>query len=172
MEDESGASGDAVVDDLTSILTRLAAVVADAVRGDQSEHRDHVDDATRIDRIAALEQLKGAAAAAQAAETVRFARSQVADQLAADVDPRSIGRGIAEQLGMATKVGPWHGARRLGLARALWFDLPATFDLLVRGEISEYVASLVATQTSHLAPETRREVDQRDRGRRPGIDGP
>jgi hypothetical protein len=41
----------------------------------------------------------------------------------------------------------------------LWFDLPATYRLLVAGEISEYVASLVVTETRHLDAETRREVD-------------
>ena len=71
-----------------------------------------------------------------------------------------MGRGIAEQIGLATKTGPWHGSRRLSLARDLWFDLPATYALLARGEISEYVAQLVATETSHLDPERRRHVDQ------------
>ena len=56
---------------------------------------------------------------------------------------------------------PWHGARKLTLARDLTFELPATFDLLARGGISEYVAQLVATETSYLDPETRRWVDQR-----------
>jgi len=70
-----------------------------------------------------------------------------------------VGRGIADQVGLATKTGPWHGSRRLSLARDLWFDLPATHALLARGEISEYVAQLVATETSHLDPELRRHVD-------------
>ena len=73
---------------------------------------------------------------------------------------RRLGQGIAEQIALATKTGPWHGARKLTLARDLTFELPATFDLLSRGEISEYVAQLVATETSHLDADTRRRVDQ------------
>jgi hypothetical protein len=38
-------------------------------------------------------------AAVQAAESVRFAQSQVEEQMAANVHPKAIGRGIAEQIG-------------------------------------------------------------------------
>ena len=58
-------------------------------------------------------------------------------QLAADVHPDKIGRGIADQLGLACRVSGFEAARRLGVARALWFDLPETYRLLVIGEISE-----------------------------------
>jgi hypothetical protein len=58
-------------------------------------------DASRIDRIARLEKLRAATAALQVAESVRFAQSQVAEQMAANVDPEAIGRGIAEQIGLA-----------------------------------------------------------------------
>ena len=118
-----------------------------------------VSDADRIDRIARLERLKAAASALQAAESVRFAQSQVEQQIASGVDPRVIGRGIADQLGLACKVSPVEGSRRLGIARALWFDLPQTFQLLAGGEISEFVASLVVSETRHLDSPTRREVD-------------
>jgi len=107
-----------------------------------------------------LEKVKAAVAAAQAAEVVRFARSQVASQRDARVDYRRLGQGIAEQVGLATRTGPWHGARKLTLARDLIGELPQTFDLLAQGDISEYVAQLVATETSHLDAETRRLVDQ------------
>ncbi len=58
-------------------------------------------------------------------------QSQVRAQLAADVHPDRIGRGIADQLGLACKVSGFAAARRLGIARALWFDLPDTYRLLV-----------------------------------------
>ena len=41
----------------------------------------------------------------------------------------------------------------------MWFDLPETSRLLVGGQISEYVASLVVSETRHLDARTRREVD-------------
>ena len=45
------------------------------------------------------------------------------------------------------------------MARALWFELPEIYRLLVAGEISEYVASLVVAETRHLDATTRGEVD-------------
>ena len=75
------------------------------------------------------------------------------------MDYRRLGRGIGDQVGLATRTGGWHGARRLTLARDLTHELPATFALLARGDISEYVAQQVATETSHLDGDTRRRVD-------------
>ena len=118
-----------------------------------------VDGATRVERIAALERIKAAAAAAQAAEIVSFARAQVAEQQRAGVDYRRLGKGIGDQVGMATKTGPWQGARRLTMARDLWHELPGCFGLLAAGEISEQVAALLVGETSHLDPEARRGVD-------------
>jgi hypothetical protein len=120
-----------------------------------------VSDGVRVDRIARLEQLKAAVAALQAAESVRFAQSQVEAQLAVGVHPDRIGRGIADQLGLACHVSGFAAARRLGVARALWFDLPATFRLLTCGQISDYVASLAVTETRHLDARTRRAVDSK-----------
>jgi hypothetical protein len=138
------------------VLAGLAAgVVACASPGDAGE----VPDAVRIERVARLERIKSAAAALQTAESVRFAQSQAAVQLAADVHPNKIGRGIADQLGLACHVSGFEAARRLGVARGLWFELPETYRLLVAGEISEYVASLVVAETRHLDATTRGEVD-------------
>lgn len=50
-------------------------------------------------------------------------------------------------------------ARRLNLARALWFELPDTYAQLVSGELSERVAETVASETRHLDPESRRRVN-------------
>jgi Domain of unknown function (DUF222) len=76
------------------------------------------------------------------------------------VDYRRLGHGVAEQVALATKTSGWHGARKLTLARDLLHELPVTFDLLARGDISEHVAQLVATETSHLDPDLRRTVDR------------
>jgi hypothetical protein len=45
----------------------------------------------------------------QASESVKFAQSQVAQQLAADVHPDAIGRGIAEQITLACPISPVMG---------------------------------------------------------------
>ncbi|HET9779998.1 MAG TPA: DUF222 domain-containing protein, partial [Propionibacteriaceae bacterium] len=148
--------GDRLVGRFDDVLACLAAGVAEcALPGDAGG----VSDAARIDRIALLERIKSAAAALQVAESVRFAQSQAEQQLAAGVHPDRIGRGIADQLGLACHVSGFEAARRLGVARGLWFDLPATYRLLVAGEISEYVGSLVVAETRHLDAETRRGVD-------------
>jgi hypothetical protein len=75
-------AADAVTVRLDEILEELAAIVADP---------STVSDAARIDRIARLEKLRAATAALQVAESVRFAQSQVAEQMAADVHPEQIG---------------------------------------------------------------------------------
>jgi hypothetical protein len=75
-------SADPVTVRLDEILDELVAVVADSTL---------VPDAARIDRIARLERLRAATAALQTAESVRFAQSQVAEQLAADVHPNPSG---------------------------------------------------------------------------------
>lgn len=151
----------AVADPLTGwlddVLSGLAVGVADCASAEPGE----VADAARIDRIARLEKVKAAAAALQAAESVRFAQSQAETQLAADVHPDKIGRGVADQLGLACRISGFAAARRLGMARALWFDLPQTYQLLTTGEISDYVGSLVVTETRHLDAATRRDVDAR-----------
>ena len=70
-------------------------------------------DAVRIDRIARLEKLRAATAALQAAESVRFAQSQVAEQLAADVHPESgptsysNGRGECERGNLVREMRGW-----------------------------------------------------------------
>ena len=84
-------STDGLVVRLDAMLADLAAAVTDTTQA---------SDADRLDRIARLEKLRAATAAVQAAESVRFAQSQVAEQLAAEVHPDKIGRGNAEQIGL------------------------------------------------------------------------
>jgi hypothetical protein len=64
---------------------------------------------------------------------VHFAKSQAAEQLAADGHPDKIGRGIAEQIGLACRISPTIAARRLNTARALWHELPDTYRQLIAG---------------------------------------
>jgi len=108
-----------------------------------------------------FEQLRGAVAAAQQAEMVAFARSQVEAHIADDtLDPRAVGRGIGDQIGLACRVSPFHGSRRLGIARALVVDLPAVHTLLAMGRISEALADVVVCETRHLNGEQRRLLDK------------
>ena len=132
---------------LDGLLAELAAVVAD---------RRPVADADRIDRLDRLERVRAAVAAAQTAEMVRFAQSQIAQQLAAGVHPKRIGRGIADQIALACRVSPLEGSRRLGVARALWFELPETYGQFTRGGLHERVAEPVVAETGISTPRSGR----------------
>ena len=145
------AAADPFAARLDVILEEFAAVVADD---------GPIGDAQRIDRLARLERLRAATAAVQAAESVRFAQSQAAEQMAAGVHPEAIGRGIADQIGLACHISPAAAARRLTTARAWWFELPETYRQLVSGELSERIADQVVSETRHLQGKTRRAVDQ------------
>ena len=141
---------DRLVARLDELLDELAGEVADCTP---------VSDAVRIDRIARLEKLRAVTAALQLAETVRFGQSQTAAQLARKVHPREIGAGIADQIGLACGLSAFQGGRRLGAARALWFDLPQTFAALTAGDLSERVAEAVVHETRHLEHDLRQQVD-------------
>ncbi len=140
------SSSSAVVAELTAWVARLGALP------------DAVDDAERIDRIAVLERLRGAVAAAQARETSGFADSQAAARAAAGLPERLHGRGVAEQVGLARGMSPAAAARQVGFAAALRDEVPAVAELLRRGQISEWVASIVVKETNGLPRPVRRDL--------------
>ncbi|MGH3464795.1 MAG: DUF222 domain-containing protein [Kribbellaceae bacterium] len=135
-----------VVAELTGLVDRLGALPAAA------------DDAERIDRIAALERLRGAVAAAQARETTAFAASQVAAQRAAGVPEARRGRGVPEQIGFARRMSPAAAARQVTFAKEWLTDLPAVFNQLRAGRISEWAAQVVAQETRDLPRYVRRSI--------------
>lgn len=150
----------AVSVELTAMLARLGELTDRAAA--HPIVADRTVDAARIDQIAVLDRIQAAAAATQAAVMVGFARSQVvAQERAVLADPRAVGRGIGDQLALACRVSPSEGSRRLGVARALQAELPATAALLRDGRVSAYVAGLVVSETRHLDPERRGAVDAR-----------
>lgn len=103
-----------------------------------------------IDRIAALERLRGVVAGLQAAEEVAFGERQRAEQLAAGVKARDLGRGVAEQIGYARKIAPTAAAHHLGMATSLMHRSPVAFERLRAGEVSEAQCQILVTRTSHL----------------------
>ncbi len=147
-----------VREELAGLVDRLAGLPAAVV-----------DDAERIDVIAALEKLKAAAGAAQAQVITQFAASQEAANTAMGVPARHAARGVPEQVGLARRVSPASAARQVTQARALIEQLPATFALWQRGEISDHVATIVATETSHLAVADRQLVDKQLAGPLPAL---
>ena len=148
---------DAVCAFLASALDEVGVLVGDRQAGVD----DEVSESVRVDRLRAWERLAAAVAAGEASEVVGLARAQAERQLAEDVHPRDIGRGLAEEIGLACRVSPTVAARRLGSARAWWFDLPHTYAALTRGGVGVAVAEAVVVETRHLDAATRRRVDAR-----------
>ena len=144
----------AEVRELHGILDRVGALTGEPARV------GCLDDATRIDQLALLERLKAVAAAAQARITVAFDRSQRAHQRAQGVRREHLGRGIADQVALARGVAASQGSRHLGFATAM-AEMPHTLGLLTRGEISEWVATLLVRETAILTVADRRAVDER-----------
>ena len=145
----------------TPVATRVssdAVVVATrAFVGWLQQVSPAADDAAGVDRITALEELQAAAAGAQLVEV---------DRLAAG---RTDARGVAAQVGLATRVSVGTAERKVALADALVHDLPETLTLLQQGRISAWVASLVARETSALGPDDRQAADQRLAARLPRL---
>ena len=135
-----------------ALLTSLIGALSSMDQG--------VEDAVRIDRIAALEKLKSAAAAAQAVESVAFAASQRAQQLALQVPAQRADRGIAAQVALARRTSPFEARRYLGWSRVLLTELQQTFATLQAGDTTEWRAMIVARETAWLSRENRAAVDQ------------
>ena len=142
---------------LHGLVDHLAGLTHDALGGVDDESSE----ADLVDQLAVLERLRAAVVAVQAATVVRFARARVERELALDVHPRAVGRGVVEEVGLACRVSPSVAARRLSSARAWWFDLPRTYTALAVGAVSEQTAEAVVSETRHLDAGTRRAVDER-----------
>ncbi|HJQ42347.1 MAG TPA: DUF222 domain-containing protein [Jatrophihabitantaceae bacterium] len=142
----SPAAGGAVAQ-LGGMITALAELPTEA------------EDAERIDRIRRLTELESAAAAARAVETARFATSQRAAQAAAGVPVERVGRGVANQVGLAMRCSPNRAQKYVGWAMTLTRELPNTFAALQAGRISEWRAVIVARETIWLSREDRAQVD-------------
>lgn len=165
-EDAIGADLAAILDRLTALAEPGPEVGADVEAGPAASAGAaeglRAESAVHIDRIALLERLRAVVAAAQHAEIVAFARAQVEFQIATGaLDPAAVGRGVADQVALACRISPYAGSRRLTTARALHCDLPGTRALLRGAAVSEDTAERVVSETRHLDPQRRREVDTR-----------
>ena len=117
------------------------------------------DEKGALEAITALERLKRAAAGAQARLSVRVDERARARQRDEGVRADKLGRGVGAQIALARLESPHKGGRHLGLAKALASELPKTLDTMVRGEVSEWQATLVARETACLDFATRRAID-------------
>ena len=156
-----GISGN-VVGSVVTGPTRLP-VDADTVRGwtrSLGSAELAADDPQRIELLRALEELTCAAAGAQAVVTAEFARSQRAEQAVAGVPSARQGRGVASQVAFARRESPHRGQRHLGLAVVLSDEMPHTLSALRAGQVTEFLATLMAQETACLSRSDRATVDR------------
>ncbi|MGC5616503.1 HNH endonuclease [Georgenia sp. Z1491] len=119
------------------------------------------DEADAIDQITALEELVSAARAAQARATADLWQMRTDHEKALEVPAAKQGQGVAGEIALARRESPGRGARYLGLAKALQADLPHTLDLMEKGLVSEWRATILLRETVTLSADDRREVDAR-----------
>ncbi len=119
-------------------------------------------EAALIERITRLEERKAAVAAEQADAILQFARAHAASQTASgSVEPEALERSIAAQVGLACRVSPTEGRRRVRIARDLHAGHTRVHELFTAGRLSEYKTATIVAATAHLSPAERAEVDAR-----------
>jgi hypothetical protein len=136
--------------DLRAMREGLAAMILPAA----------TDTAECIDLLAQLEALKNTAAAAQARLAVAVDEATKAAEAEQGVRAERRGRGVPNQVGPAMQQSPHAGAAFLGTARVWITQMPHTFDALLIGMLSQWRATLLVRETSHLSVEDRARIDE------------
>lgn len=132
----------------------------------------HPDEHALIEEIASLEKARHQLAARQAELVREFAHSHVESRTAygtvepEKLEPEKLERSIVAQIGLACRVSPAEGRRRLRIARDLHAGLDRVRALFAAGELSEYVVSVIVAATAHLDAAQRALVDAELAGRR------
>ncbi|WP_162942430.1 HNH endonuclease, partial [Desertimonas flava] len=124
---------------------------------------------TQIAQVALLERIVNASAGLRAEVSVQFAEATLAEQRDAGIGPRLLGRGIADELGLARGISPQHAASDMRLARQLDGRFPMLAAILRSGDVSERAAHVVARECEHLSDELARHVDARLSPQLPGL---
>lgn len=120
---------------------------------------DAVSAAALVDVIAALEVVKNAAAAVQVQAQAVFMAQQRLIQARAGVPRENLGRGIAQQVGLARHESPHRGRQLCELATVLVREMPHTMAVFASGTLNEYRASIMVRETACLSVEDRAQVD-------------
>ncbi|GAA4701879.1 hypothetical protein GCM10023198_23860 [Promicromonospora umidemergens] len=113
-----------------------------------------------IDLLGELEAVKNTVAAAQGRLAVALDEATRAEEAAQGIRAERQGRGVPNQVGAAMQLSPHAGGAFLGTARAWVTEMPHTFDVLRTGALSQWRATLLVRETSHLSPEHRAQIDE------------
>jgi hypothetical protein len=117
------------------------------------------DEAALVARITALEKVKSAAAAGQARATAALDTARRAAETARGIAAARHGRGLGSEIGLARHDSPQRGREHLALAKILVRDMPHTLAALAAGALSEYRASLIVAEATHLSAADRAALD-------------
>ncbi len=113
-----------------------------------------------VDLLGELEAVKNTVAAAQGRLAVALDEATKAEEVEHGVRAQRRGRGVPNQVGAALRVSPHAGGSFLGVARVWVTQMPHTFDALRTGVLSQWRATLLVRETSHLGVEDRARIDE------------
>ena len=136
-------------------------LVRAAVEHPANQPPETLSRAELIDGIAALEDAKSALDAVQAEWTRAFARTEAAHQIDDGLtEPEKIQRSVAAQIGLACRVSPTEGRKRLQVARDLHAGLDHVRTLFHAGALSADKVRSIVVETAHLDHSERTRVDR------------
>ncbi|MEU4361678.1 DUF222 domain-containing protein [Promicromonospora sp. NPDC023987] len=113
-----------------------------------------------VDLLGELEAVKNTVAAAQGRLAVALDVATRSEEAGQGLRAERRGRGVPNQVGAAMQVSPHAGGAFLGTARAWVTQMPHTFDALRTGVLSQWRATLLVRETSHLTAEHRARIDE------------
>ncbi|WP_186759246.1 DUF222 domain-containing protein [Arthrobacter alpinus] len=107
---------------------------------------------------AAVDAVNAAAAVQVQAQAVSMAQQRLI-QARAGVPRENLGRGIAQQVGLARHESPLRGRQLCELATMLVREMPHTLATFASGKMNEYRASIMVRETTCLSAKDRAQVD-------------
>ncbi|WP_423465262.1 DUF222 domain-containing protein [Promicromonospora sp. MS192] len=113
-----------------------------------------------VDVLGELEAVKAAVTATQARLVVALDEATRAEEAAQGVRVERRGRGVPNQVGAALRVSPHAGAGFVSTSRVWVTQMPHTFAALQTGILSQWRATLLVRETSHLSVEHRALIDE------------
>ncbi len=113
-----------------------------------------------VDLLGELEAMKNTVTATQARLAVALEEATKSDEARQGVRSERRGRGVSNQVGAAMQASPHAGSSFLGTARVWVTEMPHTFDALRTGVLSQWRATLMVRETSHLSAEHRAQIDE------------
>ncbi|MFE7509294.1 DUF222 domain-containing protein [Promicromonospora sp. NPDC057488] len=113
-----------------------------------------------VDLLGELEAVKNAITATQARITVALDEATRAEEARQGIRAERRGRGVSNQVGAALRVSPHAGAGFVSTSRVWVTQMPHTFAALRTGVLSQWRATLLVRETSHLSLEHRALIDE------------